>query len=103
MACLDPDFANIRLSTVGIIFLGAPFQGSDAAVYGEWLAQLTLLDSTLLKSLKKDSPSLHALSRDFWNSHSEWDIVCFYENRETSYGPLETLVCLYFSLLVYLT
>ena len=100
---MDQHFADIRLSIAGIVFLGAPFQGSDAAVYGKWLAQLAELDSTLFESLKKDSPSLHALSRDFWNSHSDWDIVCFYENRETSYGPWKTQVCLYFSPLIYLT
>ncbi|EON65753.1 hypothetical protein W97_04992 [Coniosporium apollinis CBS 100218] len=80
-------FTDIRLSVAGIIFLGAPFQGSDAAVYGKWLAQLARLDSTLLESLEKDSPSLHALSSDFWHSYSDWDIVCFYENRDADYGP----------------
>ena len=96
-------FTDIRLSVAGIIFLGAPFQGSDAAAYGKWLAQLARLDSTLLESLKKDSPSLHALSRDFWDSHSDWDIVCFYENREADYRLWKPRVCPYSSLLVYLT
>jgi hypothetical protein len=63
-------------------------------VYGKWLAQVGVLDPTLLKSLVKDCPSLHALSRDFWDSYSEWDIVCFYENKEAVYGPWKTRVCL---------
>jgi hypothetical protein len=96
------EFMDIRLSVAGIIFLGAPFQGSSAAVYGMWLAQVAGLDSTLLESLKKDSPSLQALSRDFWGSYSDYDIVCFYENRETDYGPLKRRVCLRFSEVVYL-
>jgi hypothetical protein len=65
----------------GIIFLGAPFQGCNAATYGKWLAQLGRLDTALIGSLEKDSPSLHALSSDFWESYNDWDIVCFYENR----------------------
>lgn len=87
------EFTDIRLSVAGIIFLGAPFQGSNAAAYGMWLAQVAGLDSTLLELLKKDSPSLQALSRDFWGSYSDYDIVCFYEKREADYGPWKTRVC----------
>ncbi|KAF2803835.1 uncharacterized protein BDZ99DRAFT_546416 [Mytilinidion resinicola] len=83
-------FADIRRSVGGIIFLGAPFQGSDVAVYGKWLAQVGGLDPTLLESLVKDCPSLHALSRDFWGSYSNWDIVCFYENKDFVCGPWKT-------------
>jgi hypothetical protein len=61
-----------------------------------------LLDSTLLESLKKDSPGLRDLSRDFWGSYSDWDVVCFYENRDADYGPWKTRVCPYTSLLVHL-
>ncbi|KAL9035008.1 MAG: hypothetical protein Q9214_006785, partial [Letrouitia sp. 1 TL-2023] len=85
-------FDDLRLSVAGIVFLGTPFQGSDAAIYGKWLAQLGSLDTTLIKSLEKDSPALHALSSDFWHSYNDRDIVCFYENKDAEYGPWKTRV-----------
>lgn len=87
-------FTDLRLSVAGIIFLGAPFQGSDAALFGKWLAQLSGRDPKMLKKLEKDNPSLYGLSRDFWGSHSDWDLVCFYEKRERDYGLLKIQVCL---------
>ena len=87
-------FTDLRLSVAGIIFLGAPFKGSDVAVFGKWFAQLSGRDSTLLELLVKDSPNLYALSRDFWGSYNDWDLVCFYENKEADYGPLKAKVCL---------
>lgn len=92
------DFTDLRLSVAGIIFLGAPFEGSDAAFYGKWLAQLSGRDPRLLESLEKDCPSLRALSRDFWGSYSNWDLVCFYENIKADYGPWNAHVCLFSSL-----
>jgi hypothetical protein len=92
------EFTDLHLSVAGIIFLGAPFQGSDTASIGTRLAQLTGLDSTILKLLEKDSPNLYALSRDFWGSHSDYDLVCFYEMVEAEFGPIKAQVCLRTSL-----
>lgn len=81
-------------------------QGSDAASYGNWLAQVIRLAQpqgsryTLLETLSKDSTSLHSLSIDFWGRYKDYDIVCFYENREADYGPLSTQVRLCQSLFV---
>lgn len=86
-------FRDIRLSTAGIIFLGTPHQGSDAAMYGGWLAHAAGYDKTLLESLKRNSPALHNIARDFEASYSNADIVCFYEDKDVSYGPLKTQVC----------
>jgi hypothetical protein len=89
-------FTDLRLSVAGIIFLGAPFQGSDAAIFGQWLARLSGLDTTMLETLRKGSPDLYALSIDFYGSYKDWDIVCFYEKREADYlGLLKTRVSLY--------
>ncbi|TVY32372.1 Kinesin light chain [Lachnellula occidentalis] len=63
------DFTDLRLSVAGIIFLGAPLQGSDL--------------------LTKDSSSLNGLSRDFWGSYKDWDLFCFYENIEAEMGPIK--------------
>lgn len=81
------DFTDIRLSTAGIIFLGAPHHGSDAAVYGLWLAQAIRHDKTLLESLKRNSPGLYEIERDFETGYRDADVVCFFENKEASYGP----------------
>ena len=86
-------FRDIRLSTAGIIFLGTPHQGSEAAVYGVWLAQVMGQDKTLLESLRRNSPALHEIARDFEASYSNVDIVCFYEDKDASYGPWRTQVC----------
>jgi hypothetical protein len=93
------EFTDLRLSVAGIIFLGAPFQGSDVAIFGEWLARLSRLDSTLLEMLRKSSPDLFALSTDFCSSYADWDLVCFYEKKEATYlRLLKTQVCLCFLL-----
>jgi hypothetical protein len=88
------DYADLRLSVSGIIFLGTPFQGSKEAKYAQWLAKLIRLQEaeghkyTLLNTLQKDSRELHSLSVDFWRSYGEYDMTCFYENRGADYGPI---------------
>ena len=87
------DFRDVRLSLAGIIFLGAPHQGSNAAEYGVWLARAAGRDITLLESLKRNSITLSEVASDFEKSYgAETDIVCFYEHENASYGPLETQV-----------
>ncbi|GAW21162.1 hypothetical protein ANO14919_106790 [Xylariales sp. No.14919] len=81
------DYADIRLSVAGIIFLGAPFRGSDLAVYGKWIAKVSGRDTTLLRLLQKDNSYLHGLSRDFWASYGNRDVLCFYESKDAEYGP----------------
>ncbi|KFZ13047.1 hypothetical protein V502_06789 [Pseudogymnoascus sp. VKM F-4520 (FW-2644)] len=92
IAALNQDFRDIRLSVSGIIFLGAPFQGSNAAMLGKRLAQVTGGDLSLLELLQKDNPNLHSLSKDFCDSHHEWDFVCFYENTDADYALFKTRV-----------
>ena len=91
----ERDFTDLRLSVAGIIFLGAPFQGSDVAGFGTWLARLSGLDPTLLQALKKGSQEIYQLSRYFYGSYIDYDIICFYEGKDTSFGgPLHAQVCL---------
>ncbi|RWA06025.1 hypothetical protein EKO27_g9081 [Xylaria grammica] len=80
-------YADIRLSVTGIIFLGAPFRGSDLAVYGKWIAKVAGRDTALLRLLQKDNSYLHGLSRDFWASYGNRDVLCFYEGKDAEYGP----------------
>lgn len=86
-------YRDIRLSTAGIIFLGTPHEGSDAAIYGVRLAQAVGHDTALLESLTKNSTALYGIARDFEASYSDTDIVCFYETKDKAYGPLKTQVC----------
>ena len=85
-------YSNIRLSLAGIIFLGTPHQGSEAAKYGLWFAKMKRLETGLLESLKRNSDDLHHISRDFEASYADADIVCYYEDKDASYGPLRTQV-----------
>lgn len=86
-------FIDIRLSTAGIVFLGTPHDGSDIAAHGVWLAKAVGHDKTLLESLKRNSPALYDIARDFDASYRNTDIVCFYEKHGATYGPLQTQVC----------
>ena len=88
----DNTFSDIRLSTVGIIFLRTPHQGSDTAVYSVWLARAAGHDTTLLESLRRSSGVLYDIALDFEASHSGTDTVCYYEEKDASYGPLRTQV-----------
>ena len=72
---------------------GTPHHGSDAALYGVWLAQAVGHDKTLLESLKKESSALYEIARDFETSYRDVDMIYFYENKEASYGPWRTRVC----------
>ena len=77
----------------GMVFLGTPHHGSDAALYGIWLAQAVGHDKTLLESLKKESTTLYEIAQDFETSYRDADMVCFYENKKAFYGPWRTRVC----------
>jgi hypothetical protein len=79
-----------------------PFQGSDAARPGEWVARaakaarigrVTSDYAKLIRSLKKSNVDLLYFSRAFWENYSHLDIVCYYETMDTAYGPWKTRVC----------
>ena len=80
------------MATVGILFLGTPHQGSSAAEYGMWFARALGNDTTLLETLKKNSPTLLEVAQDFEASYSNVDIVCFYEKKD---GLMGIQVCLH--------
>ena len=65
------------MATVGILFLGTPHQGSSAVEYGMWFARALGNDTTLLDTLRKNSPTLLEVAQDFEASYSNVDIVCF--------------------------
>ncbi len=80
------------MAIVGILFLGTPHQGSSAAEYGKWLARALGNDTSLLETLKRNSPTLLEVAQDFEASYNEVDVVCFYEKKD---GPMGIQVCLH--------
>ena len=89
------DYANIRDSVIGILFLGTPHRGSSTTQLPQVLANIANATLTgtarftgqirtdLLKSLEKDSGVLRTLSTDFRNQASNIKIVSFIEQNTT--------------------
>ena len=61
-------------------------------MYGVWVAKVVGHDTTLLESLRRNSPALRDIARDFEASYNNADVVCFSEDKDISYGPLRTQV-----------
>jgi hypothetical protein len=79
-----------------------PFQGSDTAGPGEWMARAAKAAGRttsnyvkLIQSLKRNDVELLHMSRDFWANYNDLDIVCYYETMDAAYGPWKTRVCSY--------
>ena len=89
------DYANIRDSVIGILFLGTPHRGSSTIQLPQVLANVanTALTGTarfrgqirtdLLKSLEKDSTVPKTLSTNFRNQASNIKIISFIEQNTT--------------------
>ena len=88
-------FRNLRLSVAGIVFLGTPHEGSGAARYGKWLARATGCDTTLLKSLTRNSQVLHEIAQDFETSYSNADLVCLFKENN-GLGGVKVCMRLFF-------
>lgn len=84
----DP-FADIRESTAGAIFLGVPMQGCKAADIMAWGQRALGNNQPLLSTLREGSQELLSLSRDFWNGYAKLPIACFFEDQDSSYGPIK--------------
>jgi len=89
------DYANIRDSVIGILFLGTPHRGSSTTQFPQVLANITnaalagaarftgQMKVDLLKSLEKDSGVLKTLSTNFRNQASNIKIISFIEQKTT--------------------
>jgi hypothetical protein len=98
------DYANIRDSVIGILFLGTPHQGSSTTQLPQVLANIAnaaltgtarfvgQIRTDLLKSLEKDSGVLKTLSTNFRNQASNIKIVSFIEQNTTP--PFKQRVCI---------
>jgi ankyrin repeat domain-containing protein 50 len=94
------DYANIRDSVIGILFLGTPHRGSSTTQFPQVLANITnaalagaalagaarftgQMRVDLLKSLEKDAGVLKTLSTNFRNQASNIKIISFIEQKTT--------------------
>uniref|UniRef100_A0A8H7NIQ7 GPI inositol-deacylase n=1 Tax=Bionectria ochroleuca TaxID=29856 RepID=A0A8H7NIQ7_BIOOC len=86
------DYRQIFQSTRGIIFMGTPHHGSEAASYAQhltnWMSSMKQVNTKLLEALKKDSEMLENIHDDFCSlirekrqssMESAPGIVCFFE------------------------
>lgn len=87
-------------NTIGMIFLGTPFAGSDKAFWGEMATKLVTLlgvqtKDTDIKDLKERSARLIDINLDFATfikardrdqDHGPVEIVCYYEAEPTYVG-----------------
>lgn len=80
----DPEHASIWSSTVGIVFMGTPHQGSSLANVGGALAQIAKacgvsVNTSLLRHLKSDCMSLATTASEFAKIASHIKIYSLYE------------------------
>jgi len=69
-------------------------QGCTAAHVVAWVQHAIGNDQPLLDILKSGSQELLSVSRDFWSGYGKLPIVCFFEDQESSYGPVKVTVSL---------
>ena len=95
------DFKDILENTKAMAFLSVPHKGADIAWWGTFGANIlnsaslgTSTSKNLIKDLKKHSPALMDISKQFVPRSQGLTIYAFYERRKT--GPI--LVGTYFEI-----
>ncbi|KAF5983552.1 SERAC1 [Fusarium coicis] len=85
-------FRSIFVSTFGLVFLGTPHVGSDAATWGLILQAMSDAvipkrffdsESVLLKTLKKDNETLANINSHFLDIYQRFEIHMVRENQKT--------------------
>lgn len=86
-------FRSIYISTYGIVFLGTPHAGADAASWGLMLQAMADAvvprrffesESVLLRTLKRDNETLENISLHFLDIHHRFRIHMAHENHKTA-------------------
>ncbi|KAF5018809.1 hypothetical protein F66182_9202 [Fusarium sp. NRRL 66182] len=86
------DFRSIYVSTFGLVFLGTPHTGSDAATWGLILQamsdavvpkRLFNSESVLLKTLKRENETLANINSHFLDIYQRFEIHMVHENQKT--------------------
>ena len=81
------------MSTVGVIFLGTPHRGTQAAKWGQIVATTAKalgfgFEDSILKQTREDSEQSRDLLYDFtlWANRGALTLICFFEQHKTDYG-----------------
>ncbi|KAF4998043.1 hypothetical protein FGRMN_3442 [Fusarium graminum] len=86
------DLRSVFVSTFGLVFLGTPHVGSDAATWGVILQAMSDAvipkrffdsESVLLKTLKKDNETLANINSHFLDIYQRFEIHMVRENQKT--------------------
>lgn len=86
------DYADIKDSTAGILFLGGPMQGSEAASMASKIERVFFIESSILKTLEPGSHDLARLNRNFMAGYAKLKPVCFYETIDQVYPGRNIMV-----------
>ena len=89
----EGSFHYLTLSTVGIVFLGTPHRGTNAATWGSIVATSAKVlgfgtEDSIMKDLREDSETSRDLLYEFtlWANRALLTVLCFFEQHETDYG-----------------
>ncbi|SPQ24667.1 1af3a6ee-40fd-4363-852d-8a8be1b037e7 [Thermothielavioides terrestris] len=95
------DLRSIVVSTYGIIFLGTPHGGANAAAWSGMIQRMADVvvprkifesESVLLKSLRKDSETLEQINSHFLDIYQKFRIHMAHENHKTDVKGTKILV-----------
>ncbi|RBR08675.1 uncharacterized protein FIESC28_10129 [Fusarium coffeatum] len=95
------DLRSIFVSTFGLIFLGTPHMGSDAASWGLVLQamvdavipkRIIYSEPVLLRTLKKDSETLANISNHFLDIYRRFEVHMVHENQKTDIKGIKVTI-----------
>ena len=92
-ANIDKRFETIKRCCYALMFMATPHRGSGKASIGKLMMNIAEVSFTrpktqLLQQLESDSLALQGLSDDFSCLHSQFQVVSFYEMKETHIATL---------------
>ena len=91
-AASHQSYRSIYVSTYGLVFLGTPHTGADAASWGLMLQAMADAvvprkffesESILLRTLKKDNETLANINNHFLDIYQRFQIHMAHENHKT--------------------